>query len=164
MKRLLYGLLITSICQSCIFKTDKRSEMILDSIGKANAKNDSIIKHFRPIIQGVWDNEGFIDKVTSRSLLPIDSLNPYIVAMNIETDRIIGDKLVVGVGYSDRRGENITFKFQNGKRRNSLVTDTKYELAYSIIKSDTVLYLFYDEQGKTKALKFRKTLNYFPRF
>jgi hypothetical protein len=163
MKYVFYGLFIC-IFYSCNTAIDKHKSDIVDSIVKAYAKRDSLIKHFRPIIQGVWDNEDFTDKVRSQLLQPADSINPYITTMDIEVDRIFANELIVAVGYSDGRGDDFTLKFQSGKRPNSIICENQYELVYRIVKSDTVLYLFSKEQGKTNALKFRKVLNYFPRF
>jgi hypothetical protein len=143
---------------------NKRQSEILDSIGRATVKNDSLRKKFSPIICSVWDCQDFFKKEMYRSLIPADSLNPYIVTMNIENEKIIGNKVIVGVSYSNRSGDDVNFEFFSKSRPNRIAFNSKYELGYQIIPNDTILYLFYKDQSEAKVFKFTKTLNYFPRF
>jgi hypothetical protein len=161
MKNILYVLLIISLLISC--KSNTKQIPAKDSTTNAQSDNQvqALIKRFKPIIQGVWVEKEYIDKIIkTRSPLASEDKVGDITTMYINTDRINGDSLIVPTG-DNHEGSQITVKFYPGKKPSSIRISEGGELGYTIEKGDTIMfYTRLDDQTK-KIIKteFIKSLN-----
>jgi hypothetical protein len=161
MKNILYVLLIINLLISCKSNTKqipaKDSTINTQSVNQAQA----LIKRFKPIIQGVWVEKDYIDKIIkTRSPLASEDKVGYITTMYINTDHINGDSLIVPTG-DNHEGSQITIKFYPGKTPSSIRISEGGELGYTTEKGDTIMfYTRLDDQTK-KIIKteFIKVLN-----
>ena len=156
MKKVLYGLVISSLLLSCRSNTKKTDK---DSVAN-NSQTDQtqqIIKKFKPIIQGVWVKSDYIDEVAkTKSPLKAFSKASPITTMIIETEFVKGDSILIDIGYGNHEGGNLLIKFHPGHSISSIMAYTPggniensfYELKYSISKDTTLTLYTYNERKK----------------
>jgi len=160
MKNSLYLLFIITTFLSCKSNTKKAA---IDS-NATNLPSDSsqaLIKKFKPVIQGVWVKADYINKVAkTKSPAEAEDEAIGITIMNINTDKIKGDSLVVNAGYGNHEGGDAIIKFKAGKLPGAIVFNSG-DLNYSIENGDTILitHLIDDDTKKIKIVKYVKSLN-----
>ena len=165
MKNIFYFLLITSLFLSC--KSNIKQEVkdsTTTSKPAATNKTQSIIAKFKPIIQGVWVEKGYIEKMikTKSPLAAMQMANDFVL-ININIKNIKGDSLIVPNG-DTHEGSQFTIKFQSGKSPSTIKVLEGGEIGYSIDKGDTTLYFSrFDEQKKRNVTtKFVRVLQELP--
>ncbi len=160
MKNTLLLLLITTAFLSCKSNPKKTAA---DS-SATNALSDSsqaLIKKFKPIIQGVWVKADYINKVIkTKSPAAAEDEAIGITVMNINTNKIKGDSLVVNAGYGNHEGGDAIIRFKTGKSPGAIIFNGG-DLNYSIVNGDTILiaHLKDDDTKKTKTIRYVKALN-----
>jgi hypothetical protein len=131
---------------------------------KEEIVSESLMNEFRPIIQGVWNNEKEMEKIGTNDQNARDTSNQCVSVMDIETKKIVGTTLSVGIGLCNGPGTDMMLKFDPGKHTHTIIIGDHYELGYRIASGITTLILYYDFNDQHNAYGFVKTLNYFPRF
>lgn|GEM_PF-6763318 len=149
MKRIIYFIVAATVITSCKRKL---------------SPTENLIDKFKPMIQGVWNNKEEMEEMARSKRVPErDTTQHYVSVMNIETEKINGDSITIGVGFNSGEGADLVFKFQAAPRP-ALVCGDRYELRYNVRNQDTVLYLYSKERDSIKATEFVKILQKFPRF
>jgi hypothetical protein len=161
MKNIIYVLLIISLLISC--RSNTKQIPAKDSTTNAQSvyQVQALIKQFKPIIQGVWVEKEYIDKIIkTRSPLASEGNVGYITTMYINTDHINGDSLIVPTG-DNHEGSQITIKFYPGKTPSSIKISEGGELGYAIEKGDTIMFYIRTDDQTKKVIKteFIKALN-----
>ena len=130
---------------------------------KETIVSKNLVKEFRPIIQGVWDNQKETERIFSKDQSIRDTSAQCISTLDIETQNIVGNVLLVHVGLCNGQGTDMMLKFEPGKHTRTILLDDHYELGYRVASGITTLIVYYNFKGKTKVFEFVKMLNYFPR-
>ena len=159
MKNFLYALLASGIFYSCKSNTNQTAKDT--SSARDSKQTQALIRQFKPIIQGVWIEKNYIEKVikTRSPLAAADEIKGNTI-LYINTDHLKGDSLIIPAG-DNHEGTQFTVKFHPGKSSGSIKISEGGELGYSIKKGDTILLLsfFDDQQKKMITTKFIKALN-----
>ncbi|WP_183563639.1 hypothetical protein [Mucilaginibacter sp. SP1R1] len=151
--------LILSVFVSC---KSNNKQPVQDATATPQTTNNTklIIEKFKPIIQGVWVKSDYVDKVIkTKSPLAAADETAGMTTMYINTDKIMGDSLVVLAG-DNHEGTEFTLKFKAGKRKATILLGSG-ELGYSINNGDTVLTTYIpDENNSNKliATNYRRAL------
>jgi len=169
MKNFLFPFLVLSVFLSC--KSNKtqtsKDSVVITSI---SAPAESLIKEFKPIIQGVWVKADYIAEIAkTKSPLEAFAKASPITTMVIETELIKGDSILIAVGYGNHEGGSLIIKFRKGHANHSIIVcntsgpmeDGYYELQYSVDKKDTVLTLNTIDKNKNvvESAKYFKAFN-----
>lgn len=167
MRNPLYFLFLITLFVSCKSNTKTlAADTVVQTKSVVNQVGDQdLIKKFSPIVQGVWVKKDYIEKVgKTKSPLEASDLATGITVMNVNTDRIKGDSLVVPVGLGNHEGGEITLRFKQGKRPSTIIAtnyDSIDDVGYLISKSDTtlVLYSVDDKTHRPVFTTYVKSLN-----
>lgn len=160
MKNTLYVLLITGLFLSCKSNTKQEVKDSTNTIKPGVDQTQDLIRKFKTIIQGVWVEKDYVDKVIkTKSPLAAEDEIGDITTMYINTDHIHGDSIIVAMGDNHEGSERI-LKFQPGKT-SSTIKFGSGELGYLIEKGDTILLVswFNDQKKKNVITKYSKALN-----
>ncbi|MGF7037892.1 hypothetical protein [Mucilaginibacter lappiensis] len=151
MKNSLLLVFIFSIFISCKSNT---KPPIKDSIVVTQSINQTqeVIKKFKPIIQGVWVKSDYVDKVIkTKSPATAADEATGMTTMYINTDKITGDSILVGAGWNNHEGGELTLKFKAGKGKSTILFGGG-ELGYSIKNGDTVLTTYWPDEKKSNKI------------
>lgn len=121
-----------------------------------------LIKKLSPIYQGVWIKADYLAKIRqSKSVLAAVDKVHGITAMEINTQKLLGDSLLVRVGWDNHNPGAVMLKFQPGKSAQSLKFGED-ELSYRISNNDTTLTLLQVFEGKHFQTDYYKAMDYQP--
>jgi len=167
MKNLLFAFFISGIFFSCKGSKDQSAK---DSIGTDSLANtqEALIKKFGPIIQGVWVEKGYIDKLgETKSPIASTDFEGYISSMKINVGQNAVDSITVPAIWGNHEGGDTRLIFKPGKQKNTLLfrlgeQGNLGELAYSIENNDTILTTYLPDEkrkGKFFISKYIKIFN-----
>lgn len=152
MRKILSLLLVTFSFISCKNNTKQIIKgTTTTKIASANSSTD-LIKSFKPIIQGVWVKSNYVEEL-NKTRSPYSSWAKLtdVVEMNIQTDSVKADSLIVGESLNSHEGTSFTIYFKKGHKLGTLKISLKdyttptnfYELGNVITSTDTSLFLYH---------------------
>lgn len=145
---------------SCKSNSKKPGKDSLANNSSAKNQSEELIKKFKPIVQGVWVNADYVEKVIrTKSPLAAADLATWITTFYVNTDQITGDSIKFIAGYGNHDSGDVTIKFQPGKAPGTILFNGQ-DLSYSIENGDTTLLVpQYDEAKKQYfKTKFKRIL------
>lgn len=156
LKNLIYAISCIFFMVSCKSGTKQPAQV---SIATKPDPTQSLIQNIKPVIQGVWVKQDYIEKII-QTKSPIQATDKVtgITTMHINSAQIDGDSLIVRVGYDNYQPGDVMLKFRPGKNRSAFLFGED-ELGYSTQNNDTtlVLYQYYNKKWiptpYVKALK-----------
>lgn len=156
MNKILFAILLLYMLASCKSGTKQPAQV---SAATKPDPTQSLIQNIKPIIQGVWVKQDYIQKVI-QTKSPIQATDKVtgITTMHINPTQIDGDSLVVRVGYDNYQPGDVILRLRPGKNKAAFLFGEN-ELGYSTQNNDTtlVLYQYYNKQWVltpyVKALK-----------
>lgn len=152
MRKILSLLLVTFSFISCKNNTKQIfKDITTTKISSANPSTD-LIKSFKPIIQGVWVKSNYVEEL-NKTRSPYSSWAKLtdVAEMNIQTDSVKADSLIVGESLNNHEGTSFTIYFKKGHKLGTLRISLKdyntptnfYELGNVITSTDTSLFLYH---------------------
>ncbi|RFZ83306.1 hypothetical protein DYU05_14320 [Mucilaginibacter terrenus] len=114
------------------------------------------------VYQGVWIKSDYIDKVArTKSVLASVDLVTGMSGINIDTNLLRGDSMLVNVSWDNHNNGEVSLKFYPGKKPNTLQFGED-ELGYSIVNGDTTLLLYQVYKGVLYKTPYRKVFETSP--
>ncbi|AMR30285.1 hypothetical protein A0256_02035 [Mucilaginibacter sp. PAMC 26640] len=140
MKRAFFGCFLLIAIVSCTQAPQKPLKK--GSPAGTFSPTQQLIKHLKPVYEGVWVRRNYIEKVKqTHSVLAAVDLVPGVNGIQIDTAKVSGDSLQVAVGWDNHVPGRITLRFRPGKKPKTVVFGED-ELGYNITKQDTTLILY----------------------
>jgi len=153
MKKIILPFLVICLLGACKSKTTPTVEDSLKNSVAIKSQTDSLIKKFKPIVQGVWVKADYVEKVIkTKSPLAASDLAAWITTFYVNTDEITGDSIKFIAGYGNHDSGDVTIKFQAGKTPGTILFNGQ-DLSYSIENGVTTLLV--PQYNETKKRYFK---------
>lgn len=152
------NLVIIPVLFTFLFSCKNKPDKATPRQSKSSDTTQQYISKLKPILQGVWIKQDYIEKILSKKspLLAADKALG-ITTMNIDTSAIVGDSLKAGVTYNNQQYGDVTLKFRPGKYKTSMPFGEN-ELGYAIKNGDISLILYQCYQNKWVLTPYIKAL------
>ncbi|TRW22529.1 hypothetical protein FMM05_16750 [Flavobacterium zepuense] len=138
----LVSLLSCILAMSCGSDKKETNRPVADTLN-----TESLKKQFLPVIQGVWVTSDYINDIRQNKS-PYKAYEKLSGAAAIVINSEASDSLVAGISFNNHEGSSLTIYFKPGHTPHSLLTDhniyessDSFELAYTITKNDTLLFM-----------------------
>jgi hypothetical protein len=155
MRKIIFLCFIASVFATCKNNSKSTTNDSLRNSLATKKQTDSLIKKFKPIIQGVWVKADYINKlIKTKSPLAASDLAAGLTTIYINTGDIHGDSIVSMAGYDNHDGANATIKFQAGKNQSTIIFNGR-DLGYAIENGDTVLIFSQYDNKKERFFKVK---------
>ena len=155
MKIVFFVLSLSIILLSC---KPKANQPETNSAAKPAIQKLDVAKKLKPIYQGVWVKDDYIQKIKqTHSVLAAVDLVSGITGLQIDTARLTGDSLLVPVGWDNHNPGTVTLKFKPGKNPQA-VKFGEDELGYSILNGDTTLIRYQLYKGVLYKTPYRRAM------
>jgi len=101
MKNIFYAFIFISLLFSCKSDIKQKAQDTIKT-KSVNGQSETLIKKFKPILQGAWVNTEFIDAIEeTKSPVLAYTKAANITTMLIDTKGIKGDTAIIDVGYGN---------------------------------------------------------------
>jgi len=146
MKKTLILLLVITVTLGCSSTKDHEPGDAAKNTTTDNAQMQLLINKFKPIIQGYWIRQDYIQKIIQTKSPLAASRLTVAAEIEINTNEIKGDSIVCSTG-DNHDGSYATLKFIPGKKP-STITFNGQDLSYATKKGDTALRLAFGDGTK----------------